>query len=77
MASHFNGAGPAASFNVYIYAANGCTPGAVFYSTLNQPYVQAGSTFTVVTQRRTSTGKLFCRDPGQHGFFPNGRVWLD
>ncbi len=44
---YFNGAGPATSWNVFIYADNGGLPGAQVYSTLNQPVVVSNTTFTV------------------------------
>ena len=44
---YFNGAGPATSWNVFIYADNGGLPGAQVYSTLNQPVVVSNTTFSV------------------------------
>jgi hypothetical protein len=44
---YFNGAGPADSFNVFIYTDSGGLPGTQVYSTTNQPWVQNGTTFTV------------------------------
>jgi hypothetical protein len=44
---YFNGSGPATSWNVFIYSNSGTLPGAMVFSTLNQPVTQVGSTFTV------------------------------
>ena len=43
----FNGAGPATSWNVFIYTNSGGLPGTQVYSTLNQAVTQVGTTFTV------------------------------
>ena len=44
---YFNGSGPAFSFNVFFYADSGTLPGVPIYSATNQPFTQAGGTFTV------------------------------
>jgi hypothetical protein len=44
---YFNGAGPATSWNVFIYTNSGGLPGTQVYSTLNQAVTQVGTTFTV------------------------------
>ena len=44
---YFNGAGPATSWNVFIYTNSGSLPGTQVYSTLNQTVTQVGTTFTV------------------------------
>jgi N-acetylneuraminic acid mutarotase len=44
---YFGGAGPATSWNVFIYADSGGFPGTQVYSTLNQPVTVSGTTFTV------------------------------
>ncbi len=44
---YFNGVGPATNWNVFIYSNSGTLPGALVYSTLNQPVAVVGTTFTV------------------------------
>ena len=44
---YFNGAGPATSWNVFIYANSGTLPGTQVFSATNQPVTQVGTTFTV------------------------------
>jgi len=44
---YFNGAGPATSWNVFIYTDAGGLPGGLVASQLNLPATQVGSTFTV------------------------------
>ena len=76
---YFNGAGPATSWNVFIYADNGGLPGAQVYSTLNQPVVVSNTTFTVSLNPAAllTAGTVLDRDPGQHDLRYARRVGLN
>jgi len=63
---YFNGAGPATSWNVFIYTNSGGLPGTQVYSTLNQAVTQVGTTFTVKPGSGGSSRRrhILDRDPG-------------
>jgi hypothetical protein len=77
---YFNGAGPANSWNVYIYANNGTLPGATVYSILNTTVTQVGTTFTVnLSPCATLTpGTYWVEIQANMTFSPNGEWgWTD
>ena len=77
---YFNGAGPANSWNVFVYANNGTLPGALVYSILNTTVTQSGTTFTVnLTPCATLTpGTYWVEIQANMTFSPNGEWgWTD
>jgi len=47
VSGQYSTTGPATGFNVYFYSNSGGVPGALVYTGLNQPFVQAASVFTI------------------------------
>jgi hypothetical protein len=77
---YFNGPGPAINWNVFIYANNGGLPGAVVYSTLNQPVSVVGTTFTVNLSPAAclTEGTYWIEIQANMTFVPNGEWgWTD
>jgi hypothetical protein len=77
--AYFNGAGPANSWNVYVYANAGGVPGAVLFSALNQPVTVSGTTYTVnVTFCPIPAGTYWVEVQANMTFSPFGEWgWTD
>ena len=79
---YFNGPGPAASFNVYIYNNASCLPSALVYSLTNAAFTQTGTTFTVNTNANLTGGAsgtfYWVEIQANMTFNPNGEWgWTD
>src|SRR6266513_877627 len=77
---YFNGAGPAASFHVFIYQNSGGLPGTNVYTAMGQPYVNAAGVFqiTLTVPAVLAPGTYWVSVQARMDFTPFGQWgWTD